>query len=74
MRTYVCDICGERLSNPIKQVFMRELIAKDKPLKKEKIHICSECWGEIKRKVLDRRQFYATLQLQMAPKNESKEI
>lgn len=55
MKTYICDMCGERLSNPFKQVFMRELI-EDKLLKKEKIHLCSECWGEIKRKVWERRE------------------
>lgn len=56
MKTYICDICGERLSNPFKQVFMRELIAKDKLLKKEKIHLCSECWSEIKIKAWERRE------------------
>jgi hypothetical protein len=35
---------------------MRELIDKAKPLKKEKIHLCSECWGEIKRKSWERRE------------------
>ena len=54
MKTYICDICNEQLSNPIKRVFMRELTFKDNPFEKEKIHLCEKCWNEIRRKVRER--------------------
>ena len=50
MKTYVCDICGEVVSNPIKRVYMREVFFKKKPTKKEKLHLCNSCWCQIAEK------------------------
>lgn len=47
MKTYVCDICGEVVNNPMKHISMREVFFKRKPFKKEKIHLCQECLWQI---------------------------
>jgi hypothetical protein len=47
MKTYVCDMCKEVMCNPVKVVDMRELSFHLKPSKKEKIHLCRECWFQV---------------------------
>ena len=55
MKTYVCDFCGDFLDDRVKCVEMREIKKGGFLSKKQKIHICKNCWFEIVKKSREKR-------------------
>lgn len=48
MKTYMCDMCGCFADDLFRRVHIREVkCAGEKPGKKIKIHLCSECWVQV---------------------------
>lgn len=47
MKTYMCDICGTFVSDPLKLVYMKEIIFHRKHNKKKRIHLCDRCLQQI---------------------------
>ena len=55
MKTYVCEFCNDCIDDVAKCVQMREIKRGGILSKKQKIHICKNCWFEIVEKSREKR-------------------
>ena len=47
MKTYMCDICGTFVNDPLKRVYMKEIVLHLKPTKRIRVHLCDSCISQI---------------------------
>ena len=47
MKTYMCDICGSFVGDPMRRIYMREVYFKKEPTKRQRVHLCNVCFEQI---------------------------